>query len=352
MGMRDWFRQFVSIACLSLLKPYCVDRSIGRYVNLRECGFHEAFALNPQIIFQGRGLGIKLFPRKLSRVCSIIVHYLKTDLWKDAKMARQWRRIVGIAEPLIDNMHLLLASFGTCGYNDYMEYVLSPGVQKPQGRIVVYTVLTGDYDHIKDPLYVSPGIDYLLFTNRDTKCKVWKTIKVENEGLTDLLLSRRIKMLPQEYLPAEYDFSVYVDANVIIFGDITMLTTKLNSHCHFAVTAHSVRDSVKDELDELVRLGKVKEEIADSVYARYRAEGFKDDLGLAECTVLVRRCNNECLDSFMRTWWEEFSTNGLYRDQPSLMYCLSNEGYKDYELMEGHVMNNQFCTVIHHKKQQ
>ena len=351
MGIRERFRQLVSISCLCLLRPYCVDRSIGAYVNLRECGFHEAFATNPQIIFHGRGLGIKLFPGKLSRMCSIIAHFLTTDLWKGAKMARRWRRI-GIAETLVDNMDLLLASYKTCGYNDYKEYILPSNAQKPQRRIVVFTVLTGDYDNIKDPLYVTPDVDYLLFTNRDINCKVWKTIRVENKGLTDLLLSRRIKMLPQEYLPEGYDFSIYVDANVIIFGDITMLTTKLNDYCHFAVTAHSVRDSVKDELDELVRLGKVKEEIANSVYARYWAEGFKDDLGLAECTVLVRRCNNDGLNSFMQSWWEEFSTNGLFRDQPSLMYCLAKDAYQDYELMDGHVMNNQFCTVISHKKNQ
>lgn len=347
--LRDWYRQVVALLCLRILRPFCIDRSIGKYVSLSACGFHEAFASTPQIIFQGRGLGIKLFPHKLHRVCSIIVHFLSTDLWKGAFMVRQWRRI-GIAEPLIDNMDLLLASYKTCGYNDYKEFFLPSNAQKPQGRIVVYTVLTGDYDNIKDPLYVTPDVDYFLFTNRDIKCKVWKTIKVENEGFTDLLLSRRVKMLPQEYLPSAYDFSIYVDANVIIFGDITMLTTKLNEHCHFAVTAHSVRDSVRDELDELVRLGKVKEEIANSVYARYMAEGFKDDLGLAECTVLVRRCNDDCLSSFMQSWWEEFSTNGLYRDQPSLMYCLWKERYKGYELMEGHVMNNQFCTVKSHKR--
>lgn len=263
-------------------------------------------------------------------------------------MTRQWRRI-GIAEPLIDNLPLLLATHSACEYKNYKKYLLSPNEQRPKGRVAVYSVLIGDYDNIKDPLCVSPNVDYLLFTNRDIKCRVWRTITVSDERLTDLLLSRRIKMLPQEYLPEGYDFSIYIDANVVIWGDITMLLTKFNERCHFAVTAHSVRNTVKDELDELVRLGKVKRDVADIVYAKYKSDGFKDDLGLAECTALVRRCDNERLNSLMQSWWREFSTDGLFRDQPSLMYCLWKERYQDYELMEGHVMNNQFCATISHK---
>lgn len=346
--LRVWYRQVVALLCLRILRPFCIDRSIGEYVSLSAVGFHKAFENNPQIIFQGRKRGVKLCSGWLPNLCPVIVHYLSTNLWKDPKMTRWWKRI-GIAEALIDNLYLL-APHDSCGYNDYKEFIISPNEQKTQGRIVVYTVLTGNYDNIQDPLFVTPCVDYLLFTNHDIRKKVWKTVKIDNSGLTDLMLSRRVKMLPQEYLPAGYDYSIYVDANVIIFGDITMLTTKLNDYCHFAVSAHSVRNTVKAELDELVAIGKVDGRVARTIYARYQEEGFIDNLGLAECTVLVRSCNNKRLDSLLQAWWEEFATNGLGRDQISIMYCIWKQNYDEYCLLEGHVMNNQFCTVISHKQ--
>ena len=346
--LRVWYRQVVALLCLRILRPFCIDRSIGEYVSLSAVGFHEAFENNPQIIFQGRKRGVKLCSRWLPNICSVIVHYLETDLWLDPRMHYWWRRI-GIAEPLIECLYLL-SPHTTSGYNDYKKYRISPEVQKPEGRIVVFTVLTGDYDNIKDPLFISPGVDYILFTNREIQRKVWRTVKIENAGLTDIMLSRRVKMLPQEYLPKGYDSSIYVDANVVIFGDITMLTTRLNNNCHFAVTSHSVRQTVKEEMDELVAIGKVDGAVADSIYARYRQEGFKDDYGLAECTVLIRCCNDERLDSLMKTWWEEFSTNGLGRDQISIMYSIWKQNYKEYCLLDGHVMNNQFCIAIGHRE--
>lgn len=342
-----WRRHFIPMTCFCIIRPYCADGSMGRYVSLSACGFHEAFDANPQIIFRNRRRGLKLLPHRLNRICEVIVHYLSKGYWKE-KGVSKWLERIGIAEPLLDDMDLLLAPIDTCGYNDYKKYTVNPGSKRLTGKIVVYTVLTGDYDRLKDPLFVTPGVDYILFTNQDIHKKVWKTVKVENEGLTDLMLSRRIKMLPQLYLPIGYDFNIYVDANVIIWGDISSLLTKLNANCHFAVTAHSVRNTVKDELDELVRLGKVKKELADSVYSRYQKYGFKDDLGLAECTSLIRRCNNKPLESLMQSWWREFSTDGLYRDQPSLMFCLSKEEFQYFALMDGHVMNNQYCTVIRH----
>lgn len=346
--MRDFLRKTLALWCLRLVRPYFIDRSIGQYVKLTDYGFHEAFENNPQIVFESKRSGLKWGKRFLPKACWYLNRYLAKGLWTNQREAVLRR--VGVAEPLLEHLDMLLAPHDTCGYNDYKKYSISPDVQKPEGKMVVYTVLTGDYDNIVDPLYVTPGVDYLVFTNREIKKKVWKTIKVDNGGLSDLMLSRRIKMLPQEYLPQGYNTNIYVDANVIIFGDITMLATKLNEQCHFAVSAHSMRNKVKEELDELVNLGKVESSLADNVFSRYIAEGFEDNLGLAECTVLVRHGGNYGLDKLMQTWWKEFSTNGLNRDQISLMYCIWKEDYKMYELMDGHVMGNQFCTVQSHKK--
>ena len=99
-----------------------------------------------------------------------------------------------------------------------------------------------------------------------------------------------------------------------------------------------------------MRLGKVTSSAADSIFARYSSEGFNDNVGLPECTVLVRSCRSKVLNDLMHGWWEEFSSNGLGRDQVSLMYCIWKQRFSEYILLDGHVMNNQFCTVISHRK--
>jgi hypothetical protein len=346
--MKVLIKSILALLCIRVVRPYCVDRTIGKYVRLTDYGFHEAFENNPQIIFGVKRDGLKFGKRFLPQACAFLSRFLEQGYWKG--LTPKSLKRIGLAEPLLDCLDMLLMSKSTCGYNDLKDFEISENAVKPQGKIVVYSVLTGVYDNIKDPLYVTPDVDYVLFTNVDVRTKVWKVVKVTNEGLSDLLLSRRIKMLPHVYLPQKYDMSIYVDANVFVFGDITMLATRLNDHCSFAVSSHSVRNSVTDEMHELVALNKVDAALAQSVLSRYRDEGFNDDLGLAECTVLVRKHDDKGVIGLMNEWWDEFVGNMVYRDQISLPYCIWKTHFKDCELMKGHVMNNQYCTVKSHLK--
>lgn len=344
--MRDYLMSLLALLCFRVIRPYCVDRTIGKYIRMTDYGFHESYEYNPQIIFDCKFVGLKFGHVFLSYACSYLCKFLERGYWRNLKLWHQ--KVIGVAEPLLGCLDMLLMPRNTYGYNDLKNFTISERAAKPEGRIVVYSVLTGKYDHIKDPLYISPNVDYVLFTNVDVKTRVWSVVRVENEGLSDLLLSRRIKMLPNLYLDEQYDISIYVDANVFIFGDITMLATKLNNKCDFAVSAHSVRNSVAAEIQELVAIRKVNYDLAQAVLSRYINEGFNDDLGLAECTVLVRKHKSEHLIKLMQEWWHEFESNKVYRDQISLMYCIWKTGFDKYELMDGHVMNNQYCTTRSH----
>lgn len=39
--------------------------------------------------------------------------------------------------------------------------------EKVDGRIAVYSCVVGKYDRIIEPVYVQPGVDYLMFTDLD-----------------------------------------------------------------------------------------------------------------------------------------------------------------------------------------
>ena len=84
-------------------------------------------------------------------------------------------------------------------------------------KFVIYTVQTGGYDNVQQPLVVDERFDYILFTDSaDAKQKgVWqvRSIPYQNADLTRL--SRYPKMHPNELL-SDYAASLYIDANIQI----------------------------------------------------------------------------------------------------------------------------------------
>ncbi|MGE6539335.1 hypothetical protein [Bacillus luti] len=43
-------------------------------------------------------------------------------------------------------------------------------------KVIVYTALFGNYDSVKEPLFIDENIDYILFTdNRSIQSNNWKT---------------------------------------------------------------------------------------------------------------------------------------------------------------------------------
>ena len=232
-------------------------------------------------------------------------------------------------------------------YSPIWPYCI-PNAPKPMGKIVVYTVLTGSYDNVNEVLYKEDGVDYLLFTNNPTLTSTtWKIIMIKS-SLDSLLLSREIKMLPHKFLRDEYDFSIYIDANAVIYGEITELTRYLWGNKSLAVSQHSERKSIKEEIEACVTLKGIDRAEAEKQYEKYLRNGFKDDKPLLECGILVRRHKDEKLQELMKAWFEEFN-NGVKRDQLSLLPCIDKLSFMDYVVMDGSVWHNQFNRITSHR---
>ena len=99
-------------------------------------------------------------------------------------------------------------------------------------KIIIYTVITGNYDTIKQPLVVEEGVEYVLFTNNPgiVDAGVWKVLQIPSEqwqGRTErennILLSRKVKMLPHKYLPDDADWSIFIDADMLFKEPLTRL---------------------------------------------------------------------------------------------------------------------------------
>ena len=224
-------------------------------------------------------------------------------------------------------------------------------------KTIIYTVITGNYDTIKQPLVVEEGVEYVLFTNNPKiiEAGVWKVVQIPSEqwqGRTErennILLSRKVKMLPHKYLPKECELCIYVDADMLIKEPLTKLLKDLHEDTLFAACRHSYCKSVSEEINDLKTKGMVDATQIENQWQRYVEWGFKDDLGISENGLLIRRHNDSRVAQLMELWWEEYQ-NGCLRDQVSLMPCIYRTGFMPYfQFIEMDIRNNNFVEVMKH----
>ena len=130
---------------------------------------------------------------------------------------------------------------------------------KHEPKIVVYTCITGGYDNLADPKVVTPGVDYVCFTdNMAMKSKVWKLRKMPEElsKYSNVKQQRGVKILAHRYL-TEYDISIWVDGAVIVQGDIKNYLKLLDLDMYSVfIPEHPVRKCIYAEKDARARTGK------------------------------------------------------------------------------------------------
>ena len=85
-------------------------------------------------------------------------------------------------------------------------------------RKVIFTCLTGGYDRLEQPVAVAPDWDYVCFTDTEGQDGVWQLRKIPLDSPDPVVRSRFPKILPDKVL-SEYDYSVYMDANLCITGE-------------------------------------------------------------------------------------------------------------------------------------
>ena len=221
----------------------------------------------------------------------------------------------------------------------------------------IYTVITGTYDSIKQPLVVEDGVDYYLFTNNPNimDAGVWKVVQIpsqvwqgRSERENNILLSRKVKMLPHQYLPQGYDLSIYIDADMLIKRPLTELLDALNKETLFAACRHGYCASVREEINDLINKGMVNGHQVEQQWQRYVDWGFKDDLGISENGLLIRRHNEPSVIELMELWWKEYQ-QGCLRDQVSLMPCIHRIGFMAYfQFIEMDIRKNNMLKVLRH----
>lgn len=199
-----------------------------------------------------------------------------------------------------------------------------------KNRNICYTYITNNYDQLKDPEVVSPGWDYLCFTDdpQTTKSNVWSIYDIRSgmakgfELLDDNRKNRFIKMHPH-LLFGDYEFSVYVDGNIPIRNGLETfkLMYCMNEETPLYLLPHQIRNCIYQEFNACIRNMKDNEGIIYVQMKRYMTEKFPFNYGLSHNCIIGRYHNNENCIKIMNEWWEQIMQYS-YRDQLSLFYVL------------------------------
>lgn len=224
-----------------------------------------------------------------------------------------------------------------------------PNGQKPfSGKGVVYTCVTGKYDEINDPEYITPGLDYILFTDDSGVTSGSWTVRIPDnpDKLAPRSLARRIKMLPWEYLP-EYDYSVWIDGKIQPVADITEYIGTYGVSESMLCFNHYECRSLSDEARLIIDFGKESSDIVNAQINEYFGTGYPDRSGAVDTCVLAREHHDPVLRQTMNDWWREVNKWSM-RDQLSFGYvCWKNDLI--YDTSPLYVYGNQFFKAHPHK---
>lgn len=214
-------------------------------------------------------------------------------------------------------------------------------------KLCVYTCITGNYDNLHEIQNPEKNVDYYCFTNnKSLQSKTWKIIQIENDGLDNQRLSRKIKMLGHPIISENYDISVWTDASVIWDQSITEFVKTYLKDTPFSAFVHSQRKTVHDEAITCLRLRKDTKERITKTLNFLAEENFPDDLGLYEMTTFIKRHNDPTVIKTMEIWFNTVKTYSK-RDQLSFSYAVWKTGLKVTPINLNVWDNTWFHTVKH-----
>lgn len=207
-----------------------------------------------------------------------------------------------------------------------IEWYRAQKATRPRAKVVVYTALTGGYERFLPHEQLDPAYDYVAFTDMPMKdCGFWNVRPIDYWHPDPVRMARYVKAHPHKYF-ADYEVAVWVDANVVVRGELSRYVERLLRQAGIAIGGipHPVRQCIYEEADAVVRAGKDASGRAERQVELYRQEGYPKKHGLIETNLMVINLRHPASRRIMAGWWREMDRHS-HRDQLSLNYVLWKE---------------------------
>ena len=203
-------------------------------------------------------------------------------------------------------------------------------------RKALYTINFDGYDKLHEPLVITPGWDYICFTdNPSLKSQVF-----EIRGVQSLykghLVAREYYINSQKYLP-DYDLTIMIGGQIQVNCDLDKFIKKYcDLGCDFNMMEHCRNCTYKEAKENKKFFGDAGKKMIEKQMVKYANDGLPADFGLFAHGIIVRRKSKEIAEH-ERLWWKEVKNpDYVTRDQLSFMYVLwkyslvTVNGFGDY----------------------
>lgn len=222
-------------------------------------------------------------------------------------------------------------------------------------KIAVYTCIFGNYDNLQKPLVEFDNVDYYIFTDNVKKYHkfqdIYKVIEISKELLKkgNIIANRYIKLHPIDFF-GEYDYAIYLDGNVRVVSDIRDFIQYINQITGIAMHLHRERKCIYEEAEvcKLLRRGNIKK--IDEQMKKYRNEGFPQNFGMNEASIIVSDLKNKKSIKLLDKWYLEFLKSGSLRDQLAWPYILWKNNYRitDIGILGNDIYKNYKVEMTKH----
>lgn len=222
---------------------------------------------------------------------------------------------------------------------------------KNNNDIVIYTAIANNYDDLIDPKFVSNNIDYYCFTDdMSMETEVWNLLEFPSDNLNSIYKNRQVKLLPHKYF-SNYKYSIYIDGNIDIIGDIEKLVNKylIEKEYKLAVPKHPKRNCLYKEAEACIKQKKDDSKTINKQIKKYKKEGFPQNIGLTENNIIFRKHNDSEVIDLMEEWWNEFNRFSQ-RDQLSFLYLIWKNDFEYLPIEINSRNENNYFQLRSHRK--
>ena len=201
--------------------------------------------------------------------------------------------------------------------------------------MIVYTVITNDYDTLKEPTVVTPGWEYICFSDVERRSDIWDC------GITEKT-QREVKIMGWHELGEQP--ALYIDGSIEITGNLDNFMRAIRGD--FSLWKHPDRDCIFEEADAVVKLRGQDRNRVDEQMKRY--EAIPRHWGLGQTGIMFRDFGVEWVRALSYMWYQEVR-QGVSRDQLSLSYLSWLMGKRPFLIPEA-VIRKHFKMYRHAKE--
>ncbi|MBW5810713.1 glycosyltransferase [Yersinia kristensenii] len=221
-------------------------------------------------------------------------------------------------------------------------------------KIAIYKVLIGDYDELtNDAFKVAEdsdviAYDYYFISDRELVVpEPWKLIFIQRKYDSAAVENRLYKIGVPEIL-SQYDYTIYLDSNISINGDLNkLLNIVINDDHYIYAYPHFINTSVEEEITNCFIFSRInyREMCKAKLYLHLY---LKNKVGF-ECGVLIRKKQDAKLTALAELWFELYFNN-VRRDQFYFSIALKRLDMECHVLGENDIRSSGAFFKLHSHK--